>query len=117
MKLMGLAGDPGFIKVYHITFVDTLTFMDHNLASLLFAISGGIWGVIFRIIPEPEPLKGLLFGLLPSLWVWTAVAIYTGTPLFYGFTFPGIVKPLFFNCLIWGTFIGWFVSTNSRIDL
>ncbi len=47
-----------------------------------------------------------LFGILPSLWLWVVVAPVVGNPLFNGFTTQGILMPLLFDVILWGTFVG-----------
>lgn len=110
LKLIGTAGNPGFVNIYHAVFGTHIVLVDHILAALLFAISGGIWGIIFRIVPNPTPLKGMAFGLLPSLWLWVVVSPVVSGVFFNGFSLKGIALPLIFNCLIWGSYVGWYVS-------
>lgn len=113
MKFTELAGDPGFVATYKNTFGADSSFLTNFLASLLFAISGGIWGVIFKIVPNPTIWKATLFGLIPSLWLWVVVVPYTGGQLFNGFALKGILFPILFNCVIWGSFLGWFVLNKK----
>jgi hypothetical protein len=110
MKAIGLAGNPGFVNIYHATFGEYIPVLDHVLAALLFAISGGIWGIIFRFVPNPTPLKGMGFGILPSLWLWVVVVPSIGGAFFNGFALKGILMPLIFNCIIWGSYVGWYVK-------
>ena len=85
------------------------------VAVILFIISGGIWGLIFTwIVKRPTILKGILFGLLPNLWIWLAIDGYFGKPLFNGFTLMGIVGPVIFNMLIWGSILGWYASRKLK---
>jgi hypothetical protein len=62
------------------------------------------------MVKRPTVLKGILFGLLPNLWLWIAVAGALGKPLFNGFTLMGILGPVIFNMLIWGSILGWYAS-------
>lgn len=113
LMLTGAAGRPGFVNIYESTFSVTITPLHQVLAAFLFALSGGVWGIIFRVIPKPNPLKGMLFGLLPSLWLWVVVVPFTGGEIFNGFAIKGILFPLIFNCVIWGSFLGWYVSSDK----
>jgi len=113
LMITGLAGNPGFVNIYHAILGEYMPVLDHFLAALLFAISGGIWGLVFRLIPNPSPIKGMIFGILPSLWLWIVVSPIVSGLFFNGFTFKGILLPLLFNCVIWGSFVGWYVSTDQ----
>ena len=109
----GLAGNPGFVNTYHATFGQHIPLLDHLLAAILFVLSGGIWGLIFRFVPRPNPLKGMAFGLLPTLWLWVVVIPFAGGPMFGGFALKSILMPLLFNCIIWGSFVGWYVQQDN----
>ncbi|SMO64808.1 hypothetical protein [Fodinibius sediminis] len=114
LKVLGLAGNPGFVNTYHAVFGEHFLLLDHFTAALLFAISGGIWGIVFRLVPNPTPLKGMVFGLLPSLWLWTVVVPAVGGAFFNSFALKGILMPLLFNCVIWGSFVGWYVQRKQN---
>ena len=103
-------GDPGFVGLYRTTFGANPP-IDQIIAALLFIISGGIWGIVFALlVKHPSTLKGFLFGLLPTLCLWVIVNPVVGKPLFNGFTTKGILMPLVFNMVIWGSFVGWYVK-------
>jgi len=113
MKVAG-SGDPGFVSMYRST-IGSNPPADEIIAAILFIISGGIWGFIFSfLVKQPTVLKGFLFGLLPTLWLWVVVNAFLGKPLFNGFNPKGIIFPLIFNMLIWGSFLGWFTSRKVR---
>ncbi len=106
--LTGLGGPPAFVGMYRSVFGGTVP-AAQLIGGVLFAVSGGVWGAIFgALVRDPTPLKGALFGILPSLWLWIVVAPVVGNPLFNGFTTQGILMPLLFNVVIWGTFMGWY---------
>jgi len=107
-EIINIAGNPGFVHTYRSFFGPHYAFIDHLVAAFLFAVSGGIWGIIFGIVPSPSPLRGMAFGLLPSLWLWLVVVPSTGGPVFNGFAAKGIILPLIFNCVIWGSYVGWY---------
>lgn len=111
-------GEPGFVSMYNSVFVGSPTPPgDHIVAALLFIVSGGIWGVIYAaLVKNPSLLNGFLFGILPALWLWTAVNAYLDKPLFNGFTLKGIIMPLIFNMVIWGSFVGWFLRRKKPAD-
>ena len=102
-------GIPSFVSTYRATI--GVHPADQLVALILFIISGGIWGLIFTwIVKRPTVLKGILFGLLPNLWLWIVVDGALGKPLFHGFTLMGILGPVIFNMLIWGSILGWYAS-------
>lgn len=113
MKAAG-SGDPGFVAIYRST-IGSNPPADEIIAAILFIICGGIWGLIFSLlVKQPTILKGILFGLLPTLWLWIVVNAFLGKPLFNGFNLKGIIFPLIFNMLIWGSFLGWYTSRKMR---
>lgn len=113
MQAMGM-GQPGFVAMYHGAFGEDAAGGD-IAAALIFIISGGIWGAIFALlIKHPTVLKGFIFGLLPTLWLWIAVNAFIGKPLFNGFEPKGLIMPVIFNMVIWGTFVGWYLSRRSH---
>ncbi len=111
MDAMGM-GEPGFVSMYRGAF-GAKTPTDKVIAFVLFALSGGVWGIVYAIgVKQSTVLKGMLFGLLPTLWLWVVVNAFLGKPLFNGFSAMGIIMPLIFNVIIWGTFIGWYMKTR-----
>lgn len=108
LMAIGFLNQPGFVNTFRATIGSYGTWIDHPVAAFLFAISGGIWGAIFSLVPRPNPLKGAIFGLLPSLWLWLVVMPVAGGPVFGGFAPSALIMPFIFNCLIWGTFVGWY---------
>lgn len=87
------------------------------VGGLLFVLSGALWALPFAaLVSRPTILKGELFGLLPTLWAWTFVpGVMTGSPMFGGFTVPGLFIPLVMNCLIWGSIVGWYCRRHLNI--
>lgn len=77
---------------------------------LLFVLFGALWAVPFALlVPNPTVLKGMAYGLLPTLWAWTFVpAVLTGGALFGGLTAKGLLIPVVMNVLIWGSIVGWY---------
>ncbi|MEO6069370.1 MAG: DUF6789 family protein [Chitinophagaceae bacterium] len=113
MKALGL-GEPGFIGMYR-GMTHSNSEYDPLIAGLLFVLAGGgIWGILFALlVKNPTLLKGFLFGILPTLWLWVVVNAMVGKPLFNGFEMKGLVMPLLFNMVIWGSFVGWYCSTRK----
>lgn len=110
----GLSGLPGFVGIYQAWFSQNFP-LDHILAIIGFVIAGGIWGVIFvAIVRVPNVLRGMIFGILPTLFLWLVIAPAVGNPLFNGFTAKGIILPLIFNVVIWGSFVGWYCSRSRQ---
>ena len=109
--IMQVAGKsiPPFVSTYRAT-IGTHP-ADQVVALILFIISGGIWGLIFTwMVKRPTILKGILFGLFPNLWLWIVVNGALGKPLFNDFSLMGIVGPVIFNMLLWGSILGWYAS-------
>lgn len=107
---------PAFVSMYSATIGTHPAYQ--IVALILFIISGGIWGIIFTwIVKRPTILKGILFGLLPNLWIWLAIDSYFGKPLFNGFTLMGIAGPVIFNMLIWGGILGWYASRKLKTSV
>jgi hypothetical protein len=114
MKAMGMA-NPGFVEMYRKTF-GTNASTDHFIAVILFLISGGIWGIIFGLlVKNPTVLKGCLFGILPNLWLWIVINAFMGKPLFNNFELKGLLMPVIFNMVIWGSFLGWYCSRKAAV--
>ncbi|WP_347160139.1 hypothetical protein [Pontibacter chitinilyticus] len=110
-------GAPGFVKMYQGMFGGDDAGAQ-VIAAILFMISGGIWGLIFTaFVKNPTIPKGMIFGILPCLWIWVVVNPVLGKPLFNDFTVKGLLMPFFFNVVIWGTFVGWYASRRySAVD-
>ncbi len=86
--------------------------IDHLIAGTLFLIAGGIWGAIYAaIIKHPSVMNGLLFSILPTLFVWLVMQPASGLGFFGGFAAKAIILPLILNA-IWGAFVGWYLSRN-----
>lgn len=114
MKAGGM-GDPAFVGMYHGAFGEHSPVADQVIAAILFVISGGIWGLIFSwLVKRPTVLKGILFGFLPTLWLWVVINAVIGKPLFNGFELKGIILPLIFNMVIWGSVVGWYTSRKVK---
>lgn len=111
MQLAGM-GTPPFVGMYR-GLSSANPPVDHIIAGILFLLSGGLWGLLFAaIVKHPTVLKGMLFGLLPSFFLWVVINPIIGKPLFNDFTTKGLLMPLLFNVLIWGSFIGWYCSAR-----
>ncbi len=84
------------------------------LGGLLFVVGGGIWGALFALLlPDPTVLKGILFGLLPTLWQGAfVVPVIMGEPAFHGFALLPNALGIVANCLIWGSIAGWYCARH-----
>lgn len=108
LQAVGGIGTPGFTATYRAIYGDH-GFIDHLAAVVLFVLSGAAWGAVFGwLVTGPTVLKGALFGFIPSLWLWLVVAPATGQPLFNGFSLQGLLLPILFNVVVWGSFVGWY---------
>lgn len=111
LQLAGM-GQPAFLGMYRAVFGNHPP-LDHVIAGILFLLSGGLWGLLYAaIVKHSSVLKGMLFGLLPSLFLWVVINPIIGKPLFNDFTTMGLLMPLLFNVVIWGSFIGWYCSAR-----
>jgi hypothetical protein len=72
-------GNPGFVGMYRSTF-GAHPPIDKVIAALLFIICLGFW-----------------------------VNSVIGKPLFNDFTAKGILMPVVFDMVIWGSFVGWYM--------
>ena len=85
MMLMGM-GDPAFLKMYRAMFGSNPP-IDHIISGLLFLLAGGLWGLLFAaMVKHPTIIKGMLFGILPTLFLWVVINPIIGQPLFNDFT-------------------------------
>jgi hypothetical protein len=113
LQLAGM-GQPAFVGMYRAVFGSQPP-VDHIIAGILFLLSGGLWGLLYAaIVKHSTVLKGMLFGLLPSLFLWVVINPIIGKPLFNDFSTKGLLMPLLFNVVIWGTFIGWYCSARYK---
>lgn len=113
LEAVGL-GSPGFVNMYKALFGSTPP-GGEIIAALLFIVSGGIWGIIYTwLVRKSTALKGFIFGLLPTLWLLIVVNSVIGKPLFTGLKPMGIIMPLIFNMVIWGSFVGWYLARMGR---
>ena len=112
MKAAGM-GDPAFVSMYQAKFGANPP-ADQIIAAILFIISGGVWGLVYALlVKNPTVLNGFLFGILPTLWLWVVVNAALGKPLFNGFAVKGLVLPIIFNMVIWGSYVGWYMSKRN----
>jgi hypothetical protein len=110
LMMTGTGQVPAFVGMFRAWFGANPP-LDHVLGALGFVLAGGIWGLLFTaLVHQPTLSKGMLFGLLPTLFLWLVLAPATGKPLFNGFTPQGIILPLVFNVIVWGSFVGWYCS-------
>ena len=104
---------PPFVGMYRGTF-GTNAASDQFIATILFIISGGVWGLLYGLLVKRSTIgSAMLFGFLPTLWLLIAVNAFLGKPLFNGFTPMGIIMPVIFNVVIWGFVLGWYMRNKS----
>lgn len=109
-------GEPGFVGIYRSLFHHD-SIGAQVLAAILFAISGGIWGFLYALFTRHSTvLKGAVFGFLPSFWLWLVVLPTIGQPIFSGFALKGILLPILFNVIIWGTFVGAYMHSSESVS-
>ena len=108
--VLALSGGPGsapsFVGASRGSF-GTHGGLDHVLGTLGLLVAGGLWGTLFAVfVTRPNIGKGMLFGVVPTLFFWLVVAPLSGGGLFMGATASGIALPLLGNVLIWGGVLG-----------
>jgi hypothetical protein len=112
MQAAGM-GEPAFVGMYKGAFGDNPP-GGQIVAAIIFIVSGGIWGLVYAlIVKHPTILNGFIFGILPTLWLWVVVNTFLGKPIFNGFSAKGLLMPIIFNMVIWGSFIGWYMSRRN----
>lgn len=101
---------PMFVATFNATFGPAGPVVAGLAGGALFVLSGALWGVPFAaLVRRPSIGKGIAFGLVPALWLWLVVAPgMLGKPVFFGFAPPKLIMPFVFNCLVWGTTVGWY---------
>ena len=82
--------------------------------STLFALGGGAWGALFaRVVKDPTPAKGMLFGVLPLLYEGAVVAPLMGKkPFFGGQVLPNVLGVVG-NCVVWGGIVGAYCARHA----
>lgn len=102
----GLGPTPGFVGTFQFAFGEH-GFLDHVLGLALYAVSGGAWGALYAwLVPANAVWKAMLFGIVPTLWFWTAVLGSMGKPMFLGGDPAKLAMSLVYNGLIWGGLLG-----------
>ncbi len=113
---LGWIGEPGFVGIYR-SFFKSDSIISQIFAAFLFAVSGGIWGSIYALLSRHSTvIKGAVFGFLPSFWLWIVVLPVIGQPIFSGFTLKGILLPILFNVVIWGSFVGAYMHGSDSVS-
>ncbi len=111
----GIMPAPNFVAAERAWLGARSPALDHLLGAAGFLLAGALWGALFGlIVSRPTVLKGMAFGLLPTLFLWLVMAPALGQPAFNGFRAEGILLPILFNVLIWGTILGYLCSSWLR---
>lgn len=107
-------GSPFFVEMYQSAFGPNPP-ADHIISAVLFLLNGGIWGLLFAaFVRYPTTFKGVAFGILPMLFTLVVLNPLVGEPIFNGFTVIGILMPVVFYMVIWGTFLGVYTAYNTK---
>lgn len=77
------------------------------VGGLLFIAIGVLWGLPFAFVDEPSTFKGVVYGVLPTLWAWTGMPLLMDRPPLGGLDPIGVTLPIVMNCVIWGSILGW----------
>lgn len=108
-----LGGVPGFVGIHRRMFGESVP-LDYLLGTIGFTIAGGIWGAIYALIIKNSSLiSGMLFGFLPTLFLWLVISPLMSGAVFNGFAAKGLIMPVIFNVGIWGSFVGWYLSRKT----
>ncbi len=113
MFLADLGDAPAFVAMYRKIGGENVP-LDYILGTLGFIAAGGIWGAIYALlIKKSSVVSGMLFGFLPTLFLWLVISPLMSGTVFNGFAVKGLVMPVIFNVLIWGGFVGWYLSRRT----
>jgi ammonia channel protein AmtB len=113
MFSVNLGGAPGFVGIHRKMFGESVP-IDYILGTFGFAVAGGIWGAIYAaVIKNPKVVSGMLYGFVPTLFLWLVISPLMSGALFNGFAAKGLIMPVIFNVVIWGGFVGCFLSRKS----
>lgn len=116
LAMFVVAGTPPmFMATFNATLGPASPIVAGLAGGALFVLSGALWGVPFAaLVRTPTIGKGIAFGLVPALWLWVVVApVMLGKPVFFGFALPKLILPFVFNCLVWGTTVGWYAGADA----
>jgi len=105
-----MGATPMFVGTYQSVLGPSSLVVAELVGGVLFVLSGAAWGALFTaLVDRPTLVKGMLFGLVPALWLWLVVApVMLGQPVFFGFQVPQLVMPFIFNVIVWGSITGWY---------
>src|SRR5688572_5029899 len=108
LALAGLGGTtPTFVGASRV-WLGQQGAVGHVLGVAGFVLVGGVWGALFGLlVARPTFLKGMLFGILPTLFHWLVLAPLAGAGPFSGGTAGGIILPLVTNVVLWGGLLGY----------
>ena len=110
MFFASLGDAPAFVAMYRKMAGENVP-LDYFLGTLGFIGAGGIWGAIYALaVKKPSVLSGMIFGILPTLFLWLIISPLMSGAIFNGFAVKGLIMPIIFNVLIWGSFVGWYLS-------
>jgi hypothetical protein len=113
MFFADLGGAPAFVAIHRKMFGESVP-IDYILGTLGFVVAGGIWGAIYAlVIKNPNVINGMLFGFLPTFFLWVVISPLMSGAFFNGFAVKGLITPVIFNVLIWGSFVGWYLSRRT----
>lgn len=113
MFFANLGDAPGFVGMYRKMMGENVP-LDFILGTVGFTIAGGIWGAIYAlVVKSPSIINGMLFGFLPTLFLWLVISPLMSGAVFNGFAAKGLIMPVIFNVLIWGSFVGWYLSRET----
>ena len=79
----------------------------------LFVLAGVLWGLPFGLVREPSVFKGVVYGVLPTLWAWTGMPLLMGQAPLGGLEPIPLVLPVVMNCFIWGSILGWYTHRKA----
>jgi len=101
----GVAAAPGFVLVER-QLLGLGGWLDHVVGLSGFLIVNTLWGGLFGLlVARPTFLKGVAFGVLPTLVHWLlAYATHPGSRMEW--TGSAIGLPLLYHALIWGGLLG-----------
>lgn len=107
LVLFGLVPEAPWVTMWLHLFGGTGWVLPTVLGGLAFLVLGTLWGLPFAFVNEPSSFKGIVYGIVPTIWAWSGVPLILGTAPMGGLKPLGLAIPIVMNCLIWGSILGW----------
>lgn len=107
LVVMGVENAAPWVLMWQKLFGGEAWLLPAILGGLAFVAIGTLWGLPFAFFEEPSTFKGIVYGIVPTIWAWTGVPLILGRPPLGGLDPIAVSIPVVMNCLIWGSILGW----------